>query len=277
MISANGAMAGSFDYGEVARSVLIAVAASYVALDLAGRVTAAKSRARRFWLGGGAAAMGIGIWAMHVKGMLAFRLPVAVEYDWPTLLASLVVAIFASSVALYMASCQKMSAAKALTGSVMMGGGIVGLHYIGMAAMRLSAVTRYSPLLVTLSILLAISFSLIALLMAFDLREETRWTVPRRLGSAIVMGVAVSAMHYTGMDAASFIPASPPNLSHAVSIPGVGNNAIAIVTLIVIVAALVTSSVDSRTSAEVEQMNQALENRVAERTLEPWRPVMGFE
>ena len=106
-----------------------------------------------------------------------------------------------------------------LTGSIFMGAGIAGMHYIGMAAMRLPAVTRFSALLVTCSISLAILFSLIALQTAFDLREETRWSVPRRLGSAALMGVAVSAMHYTGMAAASFIPTSPPELSHTVSIP----------------------------------------------------------
>jgi len=70
MISANAAMTGSYDYGEVARSVLIAIAASYAALDLAGRVTAASDRIRLAWLGGGATAMGIGIWTMHFKGCL---------------------------------------------------------------------------------------------------------------------------------------------------------------------------------------------------------------
>ena len=138
----------------------------------------------------------------------------------------------------------------ALTGSIFMGAGIAGLHYIGMAAMRLPAITRFSPLLVTFSILLAILFSLIALLMAFDLREETRWSVPRRLGSATLMGVAVSAMHYTGMAAASFIPASPPDLSHAVSIPPLGNSAVAIAALIVLLAAVTTSSVDRRQSED---------------------------
>ena len=159
MIPADAALASSYDYGLVARSVLIAIAASYVALDLAGRVTAVKGRARLAWLGGGATAMGIGIWAMHLKGMLAFHLPVAVEYHWPTLLAALLVAIFAAAVALYVTSRQKMGWVKALPGSVMMGGGIVGLHYVGMAAMRLPAIARYSLLLVTLSILLAILFS----------------------------------------------------------------------------------------------------------------------
>src|SRR5260370_1171571 len=152
MISENAAMTGSYDYGEVSRSIVIAVAASYAALDLAGRVTAAHGRARAAWLTGGAIAMGIGIWAMHFKGMLAFRLSVSVEYHWPTVLASLSVAILASAVALYATSRQKMGLVDALTGSIIMGGGIAGMHYIGLAAMRLPAITRFSPLLVSLSI-----------------------------------------------------------------------------------------------------------------------------
>ena len=217
-ISANAGLPGFYDYGEVARSVLIAIAASYAALDLAGRVTAARGRVRLVWLSGGAIAMGIGIWAMHLKGMLAFRLPVPVEYHWPTVLASLLVAILASAVALYVTSRRKMGRIEALTGSVIMGVGIAGLHYIMMAAMRLPAITQYSLFLVTCSILLAVLFSLIALLLAFGLREETRWSVPRGLGSAILMGAAISAMHYTGMAAASFFSAPPPDLSHTVSI-----------------------------------------------------------
>src|ERR1700745_2970341 len=112
MISANAALTGSCDYGEVARSVLIAIVASYAALDLAGRVTAARGRIRLAWLSGGAIAMGLGIWAMHFKGMLAFRLPVPVEYHWPTVLASLLVAVLASAVALYLASRPVMGSIK---------------------------------------------------------------------------------------------------------------------------------------------------------------------
>jgi len=107
MISANGALSGSYDHAEVARSVLIAIAASYAALDLAGRVTATRGWLRMAWLGGGAIAMGIGIWEMHFKGMLALHLPVPVEYHWPTTLVALWVAILASGVALYVASRQK--------------------------------------------------------------------------------------------------------------------------------------------------------------------------
>ena len=258
MISATAALASSYDYNEVARSVVIAVAASYAALDLAGRVTAAKSGIRLVWLSGGAIAMGIGIWAMHLKGMLAIHLPVPVEYRWPTVLASLLVAVLASAVALYVSSRHKMGSVEALTGSIFMGAGIAGMHYIGMAAMRLPAITRYSPLLVTCSILLAILFSLIALLMAFGLREETRWSVPRRLGSATVMGVAVSAMHYTGMAAANFIPGPPPDLAYAVSVSPIGNSGVVIVTLILLLAAILTSSVDRRARAEIQGLNQVI-------------------
>lgn len=94
-------MIGSYDYRLVALSVVIAMFASYAALDLAGRVTAARGWMRSAWLAGGAAAMGCGIWSMHYIGMLAFHLPIPVEYDWRIVLLSLLAAILASAVALY--------------------------------------------------------------------------------------------------------------------------------------------------------------------------------
>ena len=143
MISAN-VLSGSYDYAEVTRSVLIAIAASYAGLDLAGRVTAASGRSHLAWLGGGAIAMGIGIWEMHFKGMLAFHLPASVEYHWPTALAALLVAIFASAVALYVSSRRKIGWVEALSGGVIMGAAIAGMHYIGMAAMRMAAIMELS-------------------------------------------------------------------------------------------------------------------------------------
>jgi NO-binding membrane sensor protein with MHYT domain len=116
MISTQTAMAGSYDYGEVARSILIAVAASYAALDLGGRVTAASGWLRSAWLIGGASAMGLGIWSMHFKGMLAFRLSVPVAYHWPTVLVSLLIAVLASAITLYIATRQKMGPVQAWTG-----------------------------------------------------------------------------------------------------------------------------------------------------------------
>src|SRR5271165_3087818 len=107
------AMAGSYNDRLVTLSVVIAMLASYAALDLAGRVTSSRDGVRRVWLAGGAIAMGIGIWSMHYVGMLAFRLPVPVQYDWPTVLLSLLAAIFASAVALFVVSRQTMNHATA--------------------------------------------------------------------------------------------------------------------------------------------------------------------
>jgi len=116
-------LAGSYDYGEVARSILIAIAASYAALDL-GRPYNRRARlARAAWLTFGATAMGIGMWAMHFKGLLAFRLPVTVAYHWPTVLVSLVIAVLASAIALYVATRQEMRPVQAWIGSLIMGGG----------------------------------------------------------------------------------------------------------------------------------------------------------
>src|SRR6267142_794967 len=125
---------GAYNYGLVALSVLIAIFSSYAALDLAGRVTAAHGWSRAIWLLGGAGAMGTGIWSMHYIGMLAFILPIPVAYHWPTVLLSLLAAIVASVIALYVVSRQKMGMSRAIAGSVLMGAGIPVMHYTGMAA-----------------------------------------------------------------------------------------------------------------------------------------------
>src|SRR6266567_8333449 len=137
MIDPNMAMVSSYDYRLVVLSVVIAIFASYAALDLAGRTTAASGRTRLAWLVGGATAMGVGIWSMHYIGMLAFALPMPVLYDWPTVLLSLLAAVFASAVALFVVSRKQMGWIRAFAGAVIMGGGISAMHYIGMAAMRL--------------------------------------------------------------------------------------------------------------------------------------------
>jgi NO-binding membrane sensor protein with MHYT domain len=154
---------GSYDYGLVVLSVLIAILASYTALDLGGRVTASRRWMSLAWLAGGATSMGIGIWSMHYVGMLAFSLPIPIEYDWPIVLVSLLAGIFASLVALFIVSRRKMSWDRALAGSIFMGGAIVALHYTAMYAMRVAAMCRYSPVLVTLSVLVAVAGSYIAL------------------------------------------------------------------------------------------------------------------
>jgi two-component system, sensor histidine kinase and response regulator len=257
MVSPAHIMVGSYDYQLVALSVLIAVLASYSALDLTGRVTAARGAARMVWLTGGAVAMGLGIWSMHYVGMLAFRLPVPVQYDWPTVLLSLLAAMCASAIALFVASRTTMGLARAAIGSVFMGGAIAGMHYIGMAAMRLPAMCSYSTGIVAVSVALAIVISFVALLLTFHFRGETTSGGWRKALSAVVMGAAIPVMHYTGMAAARFTatPGVYGDLSHALSISTLGMAGIVVVTFILLGFTVMTSLLDRRFSAQVEQSN----------------------
>jgi len=250
-------LVGSYDYTLVALSVLIAMFASYAALDLAGRVTAAGGWTRAIWLLGGAGAMGIGIWSMHYIGMLAFILPIPVAYHWPTVLLSLIAAILASAVALEVVSRQKMGLFRALAGSVLMGAGIAGMHYIGMAAMRLPAMCQFDSFLVVLSVVFAVLISLAALWITFHFRDEKTGIGWEKLAGAVVMGAAIPVMHYTGMAAASFTPSEvPTDLSQAVSISTLGTGGIAAVTFIVLGLALLTSWVDRRFATQTLEVQE---------------------
>lgn len=224
----------TYDYRLVALSVLIAICASYTALDLAGRVAATRSRARMAWLIGGAVAMGTGIWSMHYTGMLAYQLPIAVYYHIPTVLLSLVAAIFASFVALFIVSRPELKSVHVIVGSLLMGGAIVAMHYTGMAAMRLSAMHQWDSTFVLASIGIAVAVSLAALVLTFLFREEKQGVFLKILCS-IVMGAAVPAMHYTAMAAVTYrsMPTTP-DLSFAVDISGLANVAIVAVTFVLL-------------------------------------------
>jgi two-component system, sensor histidine kinase and response regulator len=213
LISPAVAISGTYDHGLVTLSVLIAVLCSYAALDLAGRVTSAHGPARHLWLSGGAATMGMGIWSMHYLGMLAFRLPVPVEYDWHTEVLSFLAAIFASVIALFVVSQKTMGLVQTLVGSVFMGGAIAGMYYIGMSAMRLPAVAHYSVHLVLLSVFLAVIISMVALVLTFHFRSDTTSWTWREGAAALVMGSAIPVMHYTSMAAATLrLPRCPPKI-----------------------------------------------------------------
>jgi PAS domain S-box-containing protein len=234
------------------------VVASYAALDLAGRVTASRGRLRLIWLTGGATSMGMGIWSMHYIGMLAYNLPVPVYYDRLTVSWSLLAAILASAIALFAVSRDRMGLWPISIGAVLMGCGIAAMHYIGMAAMRLPAMCQYNSGLVELSIVLAVAISLVALCLAFHLRRETNSMSWRKLLSAMVMGLAIPVMHYTGMAAASFRnSAAPVDLSNSVEISALGTVGIGGVAFMILFLAIATSMVDRRFSAQALELQQS--------------------
>src|SRR6266850_1282042 len=180
-----------------------------------------------------------------------------VSYHWPTVLLSLFAAILASVIALYVVSRQKMSAFRAFAGSVLMGGGIASMHYIGMAAMRMSAISHYDSLLVLLSVVFAVLISLAALWITFHFRDEKAATDWRKIAGAAVMGAAIPIMHYTGMAAAHFTASGmPADLSRAISISTLGTAGIVAATLLVLGLALLTSWVDRRFAAQTLELQE---------------------
>ena len=256
----------------VVLSIAIAVFSAYAALDLAGRASASSGRARFGWVGGGACAMGLGIWAMHYVGMLAFTLPVPILYDLPTVALSLLAAIFASAVALYMASRSTFQPGLVFIASLFMGAGICGMHYIGMAAMRLPAMCRYDLRIVGASIVVAIVVSVVALLLTFRLRTASREFHPVKIASAMLMGLAVASMHYTGMAAVSFVVAPlTEDTSRAIEVSSLGGLAVAIIAVVVLAVVTITSVLDRKLSAQETQLAQSHERYrlLFERSLAP--------
>jgi PAS domain S-box-containing protein len=241
---------GTYDYRLVALSVLIAIFASYAALDLAGRVNANRGRVRFAWLLGGAFAMGSGIWAMHYTGMLAFRLPMRVAYHVPTVIVSLLAAVMASLIALFVVSRDRMTPTRVAGGGILMGAGIATMHYTGMAAMRLAAMHNYHRGLWTLSILLAVVISMVGLLLISYSQNERRGGLAK-FAIALVMGLAIPVMHYTGMAAVTFTRTNlSPDLSWSADISALASSAIIIVTSCILTFVVVTSLVDRRLSAQ---------------------------
>jgi signal transduction histidine kinase len=242
-------MTPHYDSLLVVVSIAIAIMASYVALDLTGRVSSARGRARTMWWLCGSVAMGVGIWSMHFVGMLAFHLPIPITYDVPLVVLSVLVAIAASALALAVASRPALPHAVLLGASLLMGAGISGMHYIGMAAMRLAATVTWRPLLVTLSVLIAITASFAALLLAFRLqrtgRRLFRWL---KLWAAMTMGIAIAGMHYTAMAAATVHPTSASIATGATFLLHTTGLAAAVTvsTIVILAGALVSAAAEER-------------------------------
>jgi len=256
MHSYDSVLVGRYNYGLVILSLVIAILAAYAALDLAGRITVAHGKIQLAWLAGGASAMGMGIWAMHYMGMEAFRLPVAVRYDWPTVALSMIAAVFASAIALYVVSRKTMNTLTTVMGSVLMGVGMESMHYIGMESMRLPAMCIYNLWVVALSVVLAIIISFAALWLTFAVRAQTQTWSRRKSVSAVLMGLAIPVMHYVGMAAVSYMPTplDPSRLRHAISISQLGVAGIGLVTFFILGLAIVMSLFDRRLSTQAMEL-----------------------
>jgi PAS domain S-box-containing protein len=193
-----------YHYGIVAISIAIAIIGSFVAYDICLRARSSAGAMRSVWLAGAAVAAGGSIWSMHFIGMLAVRMPMDVTYDFWWTFLSLVLPIILTGAGLRLVVVYPQSVVALLVGGFIMGSGIIVMHYVGMAAMRMDATVSHDPFLVGLSVGLAVVLSTAALFIAF----KPARSLPLAAAGAVVMGVAVSSMHYTAMAASriSMVP-----------------------------------------------------------------------
>ena len=251
-------LTGSYSPSLVLISLCVAILASYTALDLTGRIATAKGRAVYLWMGGGALAMGIGVWSMHFIGMLAFSLPINLGYDIGLTAFSLLIAVLSSGFALWLVSQPSLPGLQLAFGALIMGAGISCMHYTGMAALRMLPGIDYDPTLFGASLAIAVGASAAALWIAFRLRKHTPYVRQIRGLAAVLMGVAIVGMHYTGMAAANF-----PAGSFCGALAGglQGDSLVYLVlitTLAVLAVALLTSVLDARLEARTAELARSL-------------------
>lgn len=184
-------------------SFAVSVLSSLTALQLAMAIPSARTSNDR-WIASGLAGFAMGggaIWSMHFIAMLACKMSIPVTYDAGITTLSIIVAVTSCSIGLAVAGAGSLTAKRLMLAAGMMGLGVAGMHYIGMAAMIMPADTVYNMTMVLASLVVAFVASGAALWLAFNMRGPLQM-----LGSAVVMGIAVSGMHYIGMAAASFEP-----------------------------------------------------------------------
>ncbi|MGV8921250.1 MAG: putative bifunctional diguanylate cyclase/phosphodiesterase [Pseudomonas sp.] len=185
----------------VALAYLIASAANFATLDMAERLShAEKPEAQTLWCWLGAMCLAVGVWAMHFINMLAFQAPIEVHYDLQITVMSLLIALIAGLVAMRALSNRSLSPAQYIHTAILIGLGIIAMHYVGMSALRSNATQYYEPRLFALSTLMAIASSLAVLVLAVHLRKGAG-TLHRlyKIGASLVLGAGIVFTHFLGM------------------------------------------------------------------------------
>ena len=243
-------------------SLIVVFIASFTALDTAGRVAVTRGWSARFWLLVGGIAMGIGVWAMHFIGMLAMMLPMMMHYDTRLTILSLLVAILASVLAFgQTVGGLHLTRQRLLRGTLILGAGVVVMHYLGMYALLIEPQPEWNALLVALSVLIAFAASGLALWLAFHLRQGDHHLMLMRGLASLVMGIAIAGMHYVGMAAAEFSHSSMMQ-PHGVSNAGLAVW-VTLITLTILGITLLSSMLDAqlraaRLATRLNRANQEL-------------------
>lgn len=203
----------TFLYGEysisiVILSIVIACLASFTAITMNERIKQNSFFHRNLWLSFASIAMGLGVWSMHFIGMSAMTFPVRMEYDLVLTIASVFPPILASYLAFYISNRTQPTHWSYAIAGIIMGLGIAGMHYMGMFSMKMQAQYFYKPLVLLLSIAVAIIVSYVALYV-FSMKQRFSQNYLVKLITSLLMGLAIASMHYIGMEAIVFYVEGP--------------------------------------------------------------------
>ncbi|EWH23615.1 diguanylate cyclase domain-containing protein [Bacillus haynesii] len=206
---------GEYNGWFVLLSYITAVLAAYTALDLSERVVHTNGRKNTGWLLAGSLTMGLGIWSMHFIGMVSFQTAEEMKYDLRFVLFSIVAAFAGSLISFYVVNGKKPTNVRLAAGSLAMGSAIASMHFIGMEAMENMKIV-YHPVLYAASFAIAIfaSFAALKLSVVFAKKTGSFRILFIKIGSALLMGGAISGMHYTGMAAATLFMADGRDTGH---------------------------------------------------------------
>jgi len=199
----------NFTYGPLtpALGYLMSCLGAFLGLRCTARARALSGRARARWLLLAGVSIGTtGIWVMHFIAMLGFTIPgMTIHYNVPITILSLIVAVAIVCAGLLIVGFGPDGFRSLLPGGVLTGIGVAAMHYLGMAAMRMPGRITYNWPLFVVSVVIAIVAATAALWAAVRLRGL--WTTA---GASLIMGVAVSGMHYMGMAAMHMYASSGP-------------------------------------------------------------------
>ena len=200
-------MKGSYDLELVAASYCVAVIAAFTAIYFGTRVRSLSGGSKAFWFWAGALCLGGGIWSMHFVGMSAYQMPMHMEmsFDLTITASSLLLAVLSSALGLKAIARETVTTVQLLAHAFIMGMGVFTMHYCGMYAMKMDPAMEYDTLLVALSGVIAVVASGAAMVICRNIeRAPRRYSILVKGAAALVMGLAVCGMHYTGMAAVSF-------------------------------------------------------------------------
>lgn len=252
---------GNYETSLVFASIVIAIGSAYTALDLANRMHAARGKVLYIWWGAGSCVLGFGIWSMHFVGMLSFNLPIPLAYDLTITFVSLLIAILASAFALYRMNLDDVSSLDLTISSILIGVSIAGMHYTGMASLKMSPPIQYDVSKVIFSVFIAVLASFVALWITFKLQRTS--TVNLRIlkfCAAIFLGIAIAGMHFTGMSAANFPIGSvctALNNNFSLNSEWLAEFVI-VITFFVLAMTLLISLIDARHESETNQLIRSL-------------------